>query len=97
LYKKTLSLAGNIVSPGIPDFLLAGSPNIGPLSPVDGKIKLRILVDRTSIEIFGNDGEMVMTSAFMPEDGKLDYSLTAKSDIRFVKAEVHSLKSVWAK
>jgi len=37
------------------------------LNPEDGKIKLEILLDRTSIEIFGNDGKMVMTNCFTPE------------------------------
>jgi len=39
---------------------------VADLFPVDGRIKLRILVDRTSIEVFGNDGEVSMTSCFLP-------------------------------
>jgi len=31
-----------------------------PLKPMDGKIKLRILVDRTTLEIFANDGQIYM-------------------------------------
>ncbi|WP_460364871.1 GH32 C-terminal domain-containing protein [Actinocorallia lasiicapitis] len=30
-----------------------------PLSPVNGKIKMRVLVDRGQLEIFGNDGRLV--------------------------------------
>jgi fructan beta-fructosidase len=69
--------------------------NLGeaPLKPVDGKIRLRILIDRTSIEVFGNDGQVVITSSFMPEDKK-SYSLTANEEIN-VSAEVNSLKSAW--
>jgi sucrose-6-phosphate hydrolase SacC (GH32 family) len=37
------------------------------LSPIDGRIKLRLLVDRTSIETFANDGEASMTSCFLPK------------------------------
>lgn len=75
------------------------SNNLGeaPLAPVDGKIKLRILVDRTTIEVYGNDGEIVMTSCFMPKEEDKTYSLTSKGEISIVKAEVHSLKSAWAK
>lgn len=68
-----------------------------PLTPIDGKIKLRILVDRTTIEIFGNDGETVMTSCFMPEEENKSYSLTSLGDINLLKAEIHSLKSAWTK
>jgi len=31
-----------------------------PLKPMDGRIKLRILVDRTTLEIFANDGQIYM-------------------------------------
>jgi len=71
--------------------------NIAPLLPVDGKIKLRILLDRISVEIFGNDGEMVMTSCFMPEDGNTNYSIKSNGNIEIVNAEIHSLKSIWTK
>lgn len=73
------------------------SNNLGeaPLFPRDNKIKLRILVDRTSIEIFGNDGEVVLTSCFMPQEENKMYSFTSKDKVELIKAEVHSLKSAW--
>jgi fructan beta-fructosidase len=37
-----------------------------PLAPVDGKIRLRVLIDRSSIEVFGNDGAVTMSSCFIP-------------------------------
>ena len=38
-----------------------------PVEAADGKLTLRILVDRTSIEVFANDGKVVMTSCFLPD------------------------------
>ena len=35
--------------------------------PVDGRIKLHVLVDRTSIEVFANDGRIAMCSCFLPD------------------------------
>ena len=64
-----------------------------PLAPINGKITLRILVDRTTIEIFGNDGQVVITSCFMPDDA-ISYALHAEGEIS-VTAEIHSLKSAW--
>ncbi|MDI5791089.1 GH32 C-terminal domain-containing protein [Bacillus licheniformis] len=32
-----------------------------PLEPVAGKVKMRIYVDRSSVEVFGNDGRQVIT------------------------------------
>ncbi len=66
-----------------------------PLIPVKGKVKLRILVDRTTIEVYGNDGQVVVTSCFIPEEKK-SYSLTTGGNI-VVNAEVYSLKSAWEK
>jgi fructan beta-fructosidase len=38
----------------------------GPLTPVQGAITLRIFLDRSSAEAFGNDGECVVTSLIFP-------------------------------
>lgn len=75
------------------------SNNLGraPLSPVDGKIKLRILLDRTNIELFGNDGEIVISSCFMPQNDANTYSFTSQGEAKVIRAEVHSLKSIWVK
>jgi sucrose-6-phosphate hydrolase SacC (GH32 family) len=37
-----------------------------PLSLREGRLKLRILVDRTSLEVFGNDGQVSLTSCLAP-------------------------------
>lgn len=65
-----------------------------PLSPIEGKIKLRILVDRTSIEVFGNDGQIVITSCFMPDDEKV-YSFISENKTKIISSDVYSLKSAW--
>ena len=36
------------------------------LPPQSGRIKLQVLVDRTSVEVFGNDGRLSMSSCFLP-------------------------------
>lgn len=63
------------------------------LPAMEGKIKLRMLVDRTTVEVFANNGEVVMSSCFMPDESKL-YTLTSEGDIN-VNATIHTLKSVW--
>ncbi len=48
-----------------------GKRHDAPLTPADGKIKLHIFVDRTSVEVFGNDGRQVITDIiFPPPDAK---------------------------
>ena len=65
-----------------------------PLKAAGKKIELRLLVDRTSIEVFGNDGEVVITSNFMPDEGNKNYSFTSRGDVT-VGAGIYSLKSAW--
>ena len=36
-----------------------------PLKPIDGKIQLQVLVDRSSLEVCGNDGRVYKTMPFM--------------------------------
>jgi fructan beta-fructosidase len=47
------------------------------LEPDQGRITLRILVDRTSIEIFANAGRVQMAHCFLPEDEKRDLAINA--------------------
>lgn len=67
-----------------------------PLAPKDGTIKLRILVDRTSIEVFANAGEVSMTSCILPrkQDTPLDL-YTKGSDLRIRSLKVWKLRSAW--
>jgi len=66
------------------------------LQPIGGTIKLRILVDRTSIEIFANDGRVYMPMAVVPKD--VERSISAFSKVGGAKIKmltVNILKSAW--
>ena len=66
------------------------------LSPVDGTIKLRILVDRTSIEVFANDGEVSMTSCFLPKEKSTGLEFYTKDgNVTIRSLRVSKLKSSW--
>jgi fructan beta-fructosidase len=68
----------------------------GPLKPVDGKIRLRILVDRTSIEIFGNDGRIYMPIGVIPDDDNKSIEVfTNGGHIGISSLEVYDVKSTW--
>lgn len=45
--------------------------HVAPMAPVDGKIRLHIFVDRTSIEVLGNDGRVALTDLIFPQDGSV--------------------------
>lgn len=66
------------------------------LEPVNNRVKLRILVDRSSIEIFGNDGRLSLTNLFFPDPSNENLGLFAEGgDIRVVSLEVNRLESIW--
>ncbi len=67
-----------------------------PLPPINGKVRLQVLVDRTSLEIFGNDGLLYMPMAgnFIPDDHGLALTATDAA-IRCDSLEVNELKSIW--
>jgi len=67
-----------------------------PLMPIDNKIKLEILLDRTSIEIYANDGQAVVSNCFTPEEGADDVVLyTNGGELGVIKLDVYKMKSAW--
>ena len=66
------------------------------VEPIGGFIQLEILVDRASIEIFANNGEVVLSSCFMPAKGDDDLTLWTQGGELYVDSiSVYTLKSAW--
>lgn len=60
---------------GVEDFHPAfASINYSPVQLIDGKLKLRIYVDRSSVEVFAQDGLATMTDQVFPLPGADDIS-----------------------
>lgn len=67
-----------------------------PLALVNNRIRLRILLDRSSIEVFGNDGQLSLTNLFFPDASNRQIKLFAEGgDIRVVALEINRLESIW--
>jgi fructan beta-fructosidase len=67
-----------------------------PLSLTDNRIKLRVFFDNSIIEVFANDGEMVMTAQIfpLPTDNKVQlYSNGGKSKVNSL--EYWAMASIW--
>ena len=67
-----------------------------PLKLNDGRVTLRLLVDRTSLEVFGNGGQVSLTGCFLPAAD--DHSLSVAADggsAKIVSLRVHPLRSAW--
>jgi sucrose-6-phosphate hydrolase SacC (GH32 family) len=67
-----------------------------PLKQINGRIRLHVLVDRTSLEIFANEGRASLTSCFLPDPQDHALSLFAVDGAaRVVSLDIHELRSTW--
>lgn len=68
-----------------------------PLVPENGRIKLHLFVDRSSVEVFANDGAAVLTDQIFPDPGSTGMALYAQGGSAKVKAlSLHVLKSMYS-
>ncbi len=66
---------------------------VSPTFETNGKISLRIFVDRSSIEIFGNNGQFVQTNLVFPNEPYSSFSvLSANGKVRISNLKIYSLK-----
>jgi sucrose-6-phosphate hydrolase SacC (GH32 family)/arylsulfatase A-like enzyme len=66
------------------------------MEPVDGKLILRVLLDRTSIELFGNRGAVTFSGVFYPAGDNHQLALIVEGGpARVSKLTVHELRSIW--
>jgi len=74
--------------------LLCGD-RMAPLLPIDGHVRLRVLVDRTSLEIFGNDGAVYMPMSAVPAGADKSLAVYARGNGATVELKADELKSIW--
>jgi sucrose-6-phosphate hydrolase SacC (GH32 family) len=68
----------------------------GPLSVEQGRIKLHLFVDWSSVEVFGNDGRTVITEQIFPGPEADGLALYAKGGTaRLILLDVWGLQSIW--
>jgi sucrose-6-phosphate hydrolase SacC (GH32 family) len=66
------------------------------LAPVDGKISLRILVDRPSVEIFANDGRIYMPMQAVRDLSNKSLKIYAKGgSARIEELTIHEVERIW--
>lgn len=62
-----------------------------PTHSSDGKVSLRIFIDRSSIEVFGNDGRFVMTNLVFPNEPYSTLSLKADGKAKISNLCIYSI------
>jgi len=78
--RQTLSVLGKVI----------------PVEPVDNKIFLKIIIDRASVEIFVNDGRIVVSNLFFNQESDRDYILFCTGgELMVEELQISTLKSAW--
>lgn len=73
-----------------------GQRNDAPARLADGKVKLHIFVDWSSVEVFVNDGENVITNRIFPAPESQDIILYSEGGTaNLVSLDFWPLKSIW--
>jgi len=67
-----------------------------PLHPEQQRIRLRIFIDRSSVEVFANGGQVAMTHLFFPGDQSQGLELfSAGGDVKVVSLDVYAIRSIY--
>jgi sucrose-6-phosphate hydrolase SacC (GH32 family) len=69
-----------------------------PLTPFDGRITLRVLVDRTSIEVFANGGAVSLSGCCLPDQNMPTIApafFAEDGTAGLISCEGYTLKSAW--
>ncbi|MDF2505461.1 GH32 C-terminal domain-containing protein [Clostridium sp.] len=61
----------------------------------DGKVKLRIFLDWSSIEVFGNDGEVTGASLIFPDDTSTGMETYSKGGDSKANITLYPINSIW--
>ena len=68
--------------------------HIAPLPPSDGIIRLHIFVDRSSVELFANDGLVTVTDQIFSSDQEIQIELFSNDgDVLVNRLDIYELKS----
>lgn len=90
------TMRGEKVAYDVPAGTVACLGKREPLPAEDGRIRLHILLDRTSIEVFGNDGLVSMPTCFLPDPADKSLRIYAEGgEATIISLEVCELRSAW--
>ncbi|TCN26836.1 fructan beta-fructosidase [Mesobacillus foraminis] len=68
----------------------------GPLNSSNGTVKMHIFVDRSAVEVFGNNGETVITDQIFPDPSSNGLNIYSKGgEVTLKSLEIYPLKSIW--
>lgn len=94
--KVGFDVRGHQVTYDVKQARLVALEHAAPLPTEQGRIRLRILVDRTSLEVFGNKGLLSMNSCFLPAPDNQRLAVQCVGGpAKIVTLRVYRLSSAW--
>ena len=89
-------LRGNEVIYDVETSTLSSCGQVTALEPLGGIIKLRILLDRSSVEVFANEGRVYVPHVVFPQnENRTVKMICRKGRFKATLIRVHELKSSW--
>ncbi|MDQ0878662.1 fructan beta-fructosidase [Paenibacillus sp. V4I3] len=94
---KTEQLTVDRTHSGITSFEKGFAEKVSaPLKLKEGKLKLRFFVDESSLEVFGHDGEAVVSSLIFPDPTSNRLELTAlEGSVTLESAHFYPIQTIW--
>jgi fructan beta-fructosidase len=90
------TVGGETVAYSVKDKKLSALGGSAPLEPENGRVKIRILADRTSLEVFGNDGRVSLSSCFVPRVREQALGIHAVGGTaKLLSLTIYPLRSAW--
>lgn len=81
----------NSINAGKPNSLNALGMFVIPMKIDRGRVKMQIFVDKTSVEVFGNDGEASVMCRVFPEENSTDWQVFSNGRAKVTKLTVWEL------
>ena len=67
-----------------------------PMTILDGnKVKMRIIVDTSVLEVFGNDGEAPISALFFPNSSSVGMEFYTNGTVTIDSMKIYDMKSIW--
>ena len=68
---------------------------MAPLPVESGQLNLRMLLDVSSVEVFANGGEVVMTDLFFPNGDFTKIEISSEGPVTLKESHIYPLESIW--
>ncbi len=92
-----LNIRGHAVTYDVHEQKLSCGEQSGPLALQGGRLSLVVLVDRSSIEAFANEGEVAVSAGILPEEDNLSLEIYSKNGVTHIDTlSVYELRSIWS-